>query len=67
MSGSDTIYSHNPGIQVVVRALVSICERHTTNGIAYVDPDCGDCGSRQEATAIYLLGVIEDAGNALGV
>lgn len=50
-----------------VAALVAICERHTIDGIAVIDLDCGDCGSRQEATQMYLLGLIEDAARVLGV
>ena len=49
----------------VMQALLAICQRHTVNGKAVADPDCGDCGSRQDAARIYLLGLIEDVTKAL--
>lgn len=60
-------YVADPAIARAIGALVSICPTHVHEGVAYVGPDCGDCGSRQDATRIYLLGVIEDARKALGL
>lgn len=48
-----------------VDAIVAICPTHTSaDGVAFLDMDCGDCGSRQDAAAIYLLSRIEDARKA---
>lgn len=62
-----TSYSTDPAIERAINALLSICPTHTLNGKAFVDPDCGDCGSRQEAVRIYLLGLIDDTRKALGL
>lgn len=56
-----------PEIKKAVAALLAICPRHTENGQAVVDPDCGDCGSRQEAAGLYLLSVIEDVEKGLNL
>ena len=48
-----------------IDALVAICPRHIRDGKVFYDPDCGDCGSRQDAVRIYLLGLIEDVERAL--
>lgn len=60
-------YVADPAIARAIGALVSICPTHVHDGKAYIDPDCGDCGSRQEATRVYLLGLIEDTRKALGL
>jgi len=46
-------------------ALLAICPVHIKDGRAVADMDCGDCGSRQEAARLYLLGLIEDAQKAM--
>lgn len=58
-------HEHYKAVERAVDALLAICPDHIRDGKAYVDPDCGACGSRQDAVGIYLHGEIEDTATML--
>ena len=50
----------NAADTAALAAIASMCPRHTPETPPKFDPDCGDCGTRQEAAQIYLVGLVED-------